>query len=142
MTLDTVIKNGVVVTAADIFRADVGIRDGKVVQIADSSTDDEARVIDAVGCYVLPGGVDVHTHFETPSFGMVSVDDFQTGTIAAACGGTTTVVNFGIQDQGDSLAETVAAWHKKAEGKSSVDYGFHGAVQDPTDSVIAELANL
>ena len=123
MALDTVITNGVVVTAADVYRADVGIRDGKVVRIADSITDDGARVIDADGCYVLPGGVDVHTHFATPSFGMVTVDDFRTGTIAAACGGTTTIINFGIQDQGASLAETVTAWHEKADGKSSVDYG-------------------
>jgi dihydropyrimidinase len=90
----------------------------------------------------MPGAIDVHTHLDSPSFGVVTVDDFRTGTIAAACGGTTSIVDFCMQGKGQSLADALAEWHAKANGKASIDYGFHSVVTDMNDAVFAELATL
>lgn len=139
--MDTLIKNGTVVTAAGISKADVGIQDGKVVAIAASLDDDSARTIDAGGCYVIPGGVDVHTHLDAPGFNARTADDFETGTRAAACGGTTTIVDFCQQDHGQSLADALAVWHENAR-KASIDYGFHIIVREMNDAVEAELGQL
>jgi dihydropyrimidinase len=140
--MDLIVKNGTVVTATDTYQADVGISNGKVAQLGADLEADGARVIDAAGCYVMPGGIDVHTHLESPSFGFVTVDDFRTGTVAAACGGTTSIVDFCMQAHGQSLADALAGWHAKAGGKAVIDYGFHSVVTDMTDSVFAELATL
>jgi dihydropyrimidinase len=140
--MDLIIKNGTVVTATDTYQADVGISNGTVAQIGTDLPTDGARVVDAEGCYVMPGGVDVHTHLDSPSFGFITVDDFKTGTIAAACGGTTSIVDFCMQGHGQSLADALVEWHAKAEGKASIDYGFHSVVTDMTDSVFEELAGL
>jgi dihydropyrimidinase len=140
--MDLIVRNGTVVTATDTYQADIGISNGKVVQIGAGLAADDARVIDATDCYVMPGGVDVHTHLDSPSFGVVTVDDFRTGTIAAACGGTTSIVDFCMQAHGQSLADALAEWHAKAGGKASIDYGFHSVVTDMNDSVFEELATL
>jgi dihydropyrimidinase len=139
--MDTLISNGTVVTAAGISKADVGIEDGKVVAIAARLDPDGARIIDASDCYVMPGGIDVHTHLESSSFNAQAADDFETGTRAAACGGTTTIVDFCQQDHGQSLAHGLAIWHENAR-KSSIDYGFHIIVRDMNPAVEEELAGL
>jgi dihydropyrimidinase len=140
--MDTLVKHGTVVTAAGISMADVAIKDGKVAAIGADFEGAGARIIDASGCYVIPGGVDVHTHLDTPGFDTVTADDFETGTRAAACGGTTTIVDFCQQAHGQSLADALRVWHEKAAGKASVDYGFHIIVRDMNDAVEAELGRL
>jgi dihydropyrimidinase len=140
--MDLLIKDGTVVTAASIGPADIAIEGGKIVAIGQGLPAAGAPVVSAAGCYVMPGGVDVHTHLDTPVFNSVTADDFRTGTIAAACGGTTTIVDFCQQDKGQSLADALATWHAKAEGRASIDYGFHIIIADLTPSVAAELTRL
>ena len=140
--MDTLVKHGTVVTAGGISRADVGIKDGKIALIGDDLEATGARIIDAGGCYVIPGGVDVHTHLDTPGFNTRTADDFASGTCAAACGGTTTIVDFCQQAFGQSLADALRVWHENARGKASIDYGFHIIVRDMTDAVEAELGRL
>jgi dihydropyrimidinase len=139
--LDLVVKNGEVITASSRSHADIGIADGKIAQIG-GEMPSASRIIDADGFYVLPGGVDVHTHLDAPGPGFNSADDFYSGTVAAACGGTTTIVDFCQQARGQSLHEALAAWHAKAGGKAVVDYGFHIIVVDFTPEVEAELGEL
>ncbi|WP_353037364.1 dihydropyrimidinase [Mesorhizobium sp. M1076] len=141
LVLDLIIENGLLVTAASTSRADLGIKDGKIVQIGGELGDARGR-IDAAGKYVLPGGIDVHTHLDAPGAGFNTADDFLTGTIAAACGGTTTIVDFCQQQRGQSLQDALAGWHRKAEGKAVVDYGFHIIVVDFNPAVEEELLSL
>jgi dihydropyrimidinase len=125
------IKGGTVLTAADEFAADVLIEDGRIqALLAPGTGPADATPIDATGAYVIPGGVDVHTHLDMPFGGTTSSDDFETGTIAAAHGGTTTIVDFAIQQRGGSLRAALDTWHAKAEGKAAVDYGFHMIATD------------
>lgn len=136
--LDLVIRGGTVATAADVFRADVGIRGGRVVSLA-QDLPRGASEIDASGKLVLPGGVDAHCHFDQPTTdGSVMADDFFTGTRAAACGGTTTVVPFACQMKGHSLRAAVQDYHGRAEGKAVIDYAFHLIVSDPTEQVVGQ----
>lgn len=140
MTLDTIIKNGTIVTSSDIYVADIGIKDEKIVLIGKDLVSDSAKIIDASGKYVFPGGVDVHTHLDMPlSSGIVSKDDFKSGTIAAACGGTTTIVDFATQEKKQRLQDAVAIWHAKARGKAVIDYGFHIAITDVNENVLREI---
>ncbi len=123
--MKTLIKNGRVVTAVDDYRADIFI-DGETVTTIGKTLDMEADVvIDASGKLVIPGGIDPHTHMELPFGGTSSSDDFFTGTRAAAFGGTTTIIDFAVQTKGESMTSGVDAWHRKAEGKTAIDYGFH-----------------
>ena len=123
--MKTLIKNGRVVTAVDDYNADIFI-DGETVTTIGKSLDMEADVvIDAAGKLVIPGGIDPHTHMELPFGGTYASDDFFTGTRAAAFGGTTTIIDFAVQTKGESMTSGVDAWHKKAEGKTAIDYGFH-----------------
>ena len=122
--MKTLIKNGRVVTAVDDYRADIFI-DGETVTTIGKRLDMEADVVlDASGRLVIPGGIDPHTHMELPFGGTSSSDDFFTGTRAAAFGGTTTIIDFAVQTKGESMTSGVDAWHKKAEGKTCIDYGF------------------
>src|SRR5687768_6085133 len=121
----TVIKNGTVVTATDLYRGDVLIEDERITTIGTELVGAADRTIDAAGKYVLPGGIDVHTHLDMPFGGSKSADDFETGTIAAAFGGTTSIVDFAIQYRGQRLHDAWGTWMKKAEGKAAIDYGFH-----------------
>lgn len=139
--MDLVIRNGTVVTASGMSRADIGVEGGVVVQIGGAMPAAE-REIDAGGCYVMPGGVDVHTHIDAGDAGQPSTDDFRTGTIGAACGGTTTIVDFCAQAHGESLAEAIAGWDAKAEGKAAIDYGYHMIIADMNDAIFDELASL
>ncbi len=134
--------NGTIVTATDTYRADVGIKNGKIIQIARKIADPAKEVVDAKGLYVLPGGIDIHTHLDMPFMGSFSSDDFETGTRAAAFGGTTSLVDFAIQGKGMSLEKTLNDWMKKAKKKAVIDYGFHVAITDLTDRVMDEIPEM
>ncbi|HEX7829053.1 MAG TPA: dihydropyrimidinase [Thermoanaerobaculia bacterium] len=140
--MKTVIRNGRIVTAVDDYHADILIEDGKVAMIAKSIDFDADRVIDAKGRLVIPGGIDPHTHMELPFGGTSASDDFETGTIAAAHGGTTTIIDFAVQSKGQTLAEAVDTWHAKADGKTAVDYGFHLICTDLPDIRLTEMKSM
>ena len=135
----TLIRNGRVVTAVDDYKADILI-EGETVSVIGAKLDMEAdRVVDAAGKLVIPGGIDPHTHMELPFGGTESSDDFRTGTVAAAHGGTTTIIDFAVQYKGQSLTEGLDRWHAKAEGKTAIDYSFHLIVTDLEDERVSEL---
>ncbi|TQF01354.1 dihydropyrimidinase [Kitasatospora acidiphila] len=141
------ITNGLVITAADELRADVLIEDQTVVALAATGSAAASgwqadTVIDATGRYVIPGGVDAHTHMELPFGGTQASDTFETGTRAAAWGGTTTIVDFAVQPMGGSLRAGLDAWHAKAEGNCAIDYAFHTIVSDVNDAVLKEMDQL
>src|SRR5579883_923696 len=121
----TLITNGHIVTATGDFQGDILIDDEQITAVASPGTFSALQtdtVLDAQGKYVFPGAIDVHTHMELPLPTTVGSDDFVTGTIAAACGGTTTILDFANQQRGHSLAEALQAWHTKAEGRAAIDY--------------------
>jgi dihydropyrimidinase len=136
------IKQGTIVTAADLYRGDVLVEDEKITVIGTALDMPVDEVVDATGKYVLPGGIDVHTHLDMPFGGTTSADDFETGTRAAAFGGTTSVIDFAIQYRGQRLHDAWAAWAKKAEGNAVVDYGFHMIVTELNDQVEQEMDSL
>ena len=141
--MKTLIRGGTVVTASDRYRGDVLIEDEKIAAVATSFEGVNAdRTIDAAGKVVIPGGIDVHTHLDMPFGGTTSADDFESGTIAAAHGGTTSIVDFAIQYRGQTLRHALDAWRAKAEGKAAIDYGFHMIVTDLNDAVEAEMDQL
>src|SRR3989304_4078164 len=123
--MSLLIKNGRIITAEQDYIGDVYIEKDKIKTIGTSLSIQADKIIDAKGRYVIPGGIDVHTHLDMPFGGTFSVDDFRTGTIAAAHGGTTTIVDFAIQERGKSLRQAWETWQAKAEGKAVIDYGFH-----------------
>jgi dihydropyrimidinase len=141
----TLITNGTIVTAEGSYPADVLIDGETIAQIgrdlagAGVTADD---TIDAAGRYVIPGAIDVHTHMELPFGGTFAKDTFETGTRAAAFGGTTTIVDFAVQSRGKSLREGLDAWHAKAEGNAVADYGFHMIMSDVNDATLAEMDRL
>jgi dihydropyrimidinase len=137
----TLIVNGTVVTHAGRMAADVLIEDEKVVALAAHGSHGWTadRVIDAAGRYVLPGGVDVHTHMELPFGGTYASDDFESGTRAAAWGGTTTIVDFAVQTIGRPMMEGFEAWMAKAEGRCAIDYGMHMIVSDVNEQSLKEI---
>ncbi|MEC0265428.1 dihydropyrimidinase [Paenibacillus anseongense] len=136
------IKNGTVVTAADQYQADVLIENGIISQIGLNLEVESAEIIDAQGFYVFPGGVDPHTHLDMPFGGTVTADNFETGTKAAAYGGTTTIIDFCLTNKGVPLSESVQTWHNKAEGKAVIDYSFHLMIAEINDEVLAELPKM
>jgi dihydropyrimidinase len=138
----TVIRNGRIVTAVDDYNADILIEDGTIAMIAKTIDVDADRVIDAKGRLVIPGGIDPHTHMELPFGGTSASDDFDTGTVAAAHGGTTTIIDFAVQAKGQALAEAVDVWHAKADGKASIDYGFHLICTDLPEHRLAEMRGM
>jgi dihydropyrimidinase len=135
----TLIKHGTIVTAVDQYNGDVLIEDEKITIVGTTLDMHADKLIDASGKYVLPGGIDVHTHLDMPFGGATSADDFETGTIAAAFGGTTSVVDFAIQYKGQTLHHAWETWMKKAEGKAVIDYGFHMIMTDMNDHVEQEM---
>ena len=141
----TLITNGTIVTADGSYAADVLVDGETIAQIgrdlaaAGVTADD---TIDASGKYVIPGGIDVHTHMELPFGGTAAKDTFETGTRAAAFGGTTSIVDFAVQSQGASLREGLDTWHAKAEGNAVADYGFHMIMSDVNDHTLAEMDGL
>jgi dihydropyrimidinase len=143
MGFDTIIGNGSVVTAADMYVADVAITDGKIVAIGrDLPRENAKKVLDASGKYVFPGGIDVHTHLDMPFGGTTSADDFETGTRAAAFGGTTTLIDFAIQYKGQALRQAFDTWMSKASSKAVCDYAFHCIVTDIGGGQLQEMNDL
>lgn len=136
------VRNGRVVTASDSYEADVFVDGGRVALVGQGLSLPADRVLDASGCLVLPGGIDVHTHLDMPAGELTSADDFETGTRAAAFGGTTTVVDFATPEPGESLLSALETWRRKAEGKAAIDYGFHMAVREVGESTPGEMARL
>src|SRR4051812_17115898 len=137
----TLIKNGTCVTASDTFAADVFISNGKIEALAQPGTSfgQVDKTIDAKGKYIIPGGIDAHTHLDMPFGGTNSIDDFESGTLAAAHGGTTTIIDFAIQKKGGALREALDTWHAKAEGRALVDYAFHMIATDVPPPVLDEM---
>ena len=151
----TLITNGTVVNADGSYRADVLIEDEKVAAVGlggDGSESGQAlaalspvamdRVIDATGRWVVPGGIDPHTHMELPFGGTFAKDTFETGTRAAAFGGTTTIIDFAVQPRGKALRDGLDAWHAKADGNATIDYGFHMIMGDVNDATLKEMDEL
>ena len=136
----TVIAGGTIVTAASTYTADVLVDGGRIALIGEELDRDGVEIVDAGGKFVFPGALDVHTHLETPwGAQYTTVDDWRAGTIGAACGGTTTIVDFALQTEGQALREAIDGWHAKAESNAVIDYGFHAMIMDLTDSVRAEI---
>ncbi|HWX53854.1 MAG TPA: dihydropyrimidinase [Verrucomicrobiae bacterium] len=143
MSFDTLVVNGTVVSATDTYAADVAITSGKIVAVGQAlARDNTTRIIDAKGRYVMPGGIDVHTHLDMPFGGTTSADDFETGTRAAAFGGTTTLIDFAIQYKGQPLRAAFDAWMQKAASKATTDYAFHCIITDLPNARLDEMAEL
>jgi dihydropyrimidinase len=139
--MKTLIKNGTIVSADNSVTADLLI-EGERIRAIGHDLGEADRIIDANGRYVMPGGIDVHTHMELPFGGTVASDDFATGTAAAAWGGTTTIIDFAVQDRGESLSAGLDKWLAKAGPKSHIDYGFHMIVREINESVLREMDTL
>jgi dihydropyrimidinase len=140
------VNGGTVITASGTVAADVLIDGEQITALAAAGTDvadawsaGADKVINATGKYVLPGGIDVHTHMEMPFGGTFSADTFETGTRAAAWGGTTTIIDFAVQAKGTSLLATLDRWHGKADGNCAIDYGFHMIVSDVNETTLKEM---
>jgi dihydropyrimidinase len=142
--LDLAIVGATVVTPSRVAPADVGIRAGQIARVADPGMLDEpaSRTIDASGMLLLPGAVDPHTHLDAEMFASRTADDFESGTIAAASGGVTSVIDYAFQPEGGSLADALKRWHEKAGNRAVIDYSFHVAILDPTPEAIAEIPRI
>jgi len=135
---DLIVRGGEVATAADRFAADIAVSDGRIVAIGEGLAGAE-REIDARGLLVLPGGIDSHCHIEQPSSGgVVTADDFYSGSVSAAFGGTTTIIPFAAQQRGRSLRAAVEAYHDCARPKAVIDYAFHLIISDPSEPVLGQ----
>lgn len=139
----TLIKNGIIVTASDTYAADIKL-DNEIISHIGLSLEPQPddQVIDVSGCWILPGGIDVHTHLDMPLGDIRSTDDFTTGTIAAVFGGTTTIVDFIVPEKGQSLSQAAKIWRTKAEGAAVTDYGFHMCVVEMLSNTLGEMEAL
>src|SRR6516164_992953 len=143
MEFDTLIQGGTITTAVDTYASDVGVTNGRIAALAERLPPESARqVISARGAFVMPGGVDVHTHLDMPFGGTTSSDDFETGTIAAAFGGTTTLIDFAIQYKGQTLRTAFDTWMQKASGKAVCDFAFHCIITDLGSAQLEEMGQL
>lgn len=140
--MSTLIKNGRIITAEQDYVADIYIERDTITAIGTNLPMKADTTIDATGKYVIPGGIDVHTHLDMPFGGTVSSDDFETGTRAAAFGGTTTIIDFAVQTKGTTMREALDIWWKKAEGKACVDYGFHMIITDLPDAHLEDTTDM
>src|SRR5437899_580897 len=141
MSNDLVVRGGTIITAADRFVADVGIRAGRIVEIGESLPR-ASQEIDAAGLQVLPGGVDVHTHLDVDVGTVHTADDFESGTAAAACGGITTICDYAWQRRGQTIGEAIRTWQAKACDKAHIDYGFHVILSEVSDAHLAEIPSI
>ena len=137
-----IIKNGTIATAADTYQADILIENEKIAMIGKDLSAEGAEIIDAKGAYIFPGGIDPHTHLDMPFGGTTTKDDYETGTIAAAYGGTTTIIDFCLTEKGVPLKKAIETWHEKANEKAAIDYGFHLMISEINDEVLAELPSI
>jgi dihydropyrimidinase len=138
MRFDTIIAGGTIATAADVFVADIGIRDGRIAALG-HELGTAGAIIDAAGLLVLPGGIDSHVHISQPSgAGIVMADDFASATRSAAMGGNTTILPFCLQEDGQSLRQAIDAYHRKADGQCHVDVSFHLIISSPTEQVLGQ----
>ncbi|MGM0919969.1 MAG: dihydropyrimidinase [Bacillota bacterium] len=133
------IKNGIIVTAADTYKADILVEGEQIAAIGCNLPEEDAEIVDAKGCYVFPGGIDPHTHLDMPFGGTVTKDDFESGTMAAAFGGTTTVIDFCLTEKGKPLKDAIRTWHEKSRDKAVIDYSFHLMISEINDDVLGEL---
>ncbi len=140
--MGTLFKNGTIVTASETFQGDLLVEGEKISLIGQSLPAHKHSVVNARGKYLMPGGIDVHTHLALPFGGTVSSDDFDTGHKAAAFGGTTTHIDFVIQPKGGSLHDGLATWHQKSKDKAQIDYGFHMAITDLRPEVMNEIPSM
>src|SRR5688572_33350069 len=130
-------SGGTVVSAEGSYRADVLVEDEKTVAVGTNLDADGAETVDASGKLVMPGFIDAHTHMDMPFGGTITADDWDTGTAAAVAGGTTTIVDFALQEEGRSLGDAIETWQAKAAGKTHIDFGLHVATCDVADAVKA-----
>src|ERR1700679_383621 len=138
-----IIRNGTVVTATESRSADVRIEGELIKEVgANLQAASGEKIIDASGVLVIPGGIDVHTHLDMPFGGTTSSDDFETGTKAAAFGGTTTLIDFAIQPKGTKMRDALDVWWKKAENKASIDYGLHMIVTDLGEAGLEDMDDM
>lgn len=138
--MDLLIKNGTVVTDSEMFKADVAVKDGKIVAVAEGiRPEDGTKTVDAEGKLVLPGAIDAHTHLAMPFGGTISSDDYYAGTRAAACGGTTTVFDFVLQDFGETMVDAVKRRDKLCRPAAAVDYAYHVAIKDVSGDLINSI---
>lgn len=138
--LDLAIVGATTVTPSGVGPADVGVAGAKIAQVAPPGALESAhRTIDAHGMLLIPGAVDPHTHLDAEMFSLHTIDDFESGTVAAAAGGVTTIVDYAFQAQGGSLAGAIEKWTAKAQHRATIDYGFHVALLDPSPEAIAEI---
>jgi len=138
----TLFSGGTLVGPAGTLQADLLVDGERIAAIGADLPRADAHLVDAAGRYLLPGGIDVHTHLDMPLDDIASTDDFRTGHVAAAFGGTTSHIDFVIQSRGGSLRQALDAWHARAEGKACIDYGFHMTIADPRPDVLDEIAHL
>jgi dihydropyrimidinase len=142
MAAMTLIKDGTIVSPGGQYAADVLISGEKVAAVGDVAAPNDTTVVDASGCFVLPGLIDNHTHLSMPFMGMRSSDDYDTGTRAAAAGGVTCIVDFAIQREPDNLQSALAEWQERAEGAAHVDYGFHMAITNASEPTLANMTTM
>lgn len=141
--LDLAVIGARAVTPSGTKPADIGVRDGRIARVAPPGTlEDAAHTIDARGTLLLPGALDPHTHLDAEMFGSRTADDFESGTVAAAAGGVTAIIDYAFQSEGRSLAEAVSRWDEKARGRAVIDYGFHVAILDPSAPTVSEIGRI
>ncbi len=140
--MSTLIKNGRIITAEQDYFADIYIEEEKITTIGKNLNINADNILDAKGKYVIPGGIDVHTHLDMPFGGTTSCDDFENGTRAAAFGGTTSIIDFAIQSKGMKMREALDIWWKKAEGKATTDYGLHMIITDLPDAHLEDMNDM
>ena len=138
----TLFTGGTIVNAERTQQADLLVDGARIAAVSPQLPRQADRIIDTAGLFLLPGGIDVHTHLDMPLDSIRSSDDFYTGHVAAACGGTTTHLDFVIQSKGGTLRQALDAWAARAEGKAVIDYGFHMTIADPRSEVLEEIAEL
>ncbi|MBU2702662.1 dihydropyrimidinase [Sporomusaceae bacterium BoRhaA] len=137
-----VLQGGTVVTATDCYQGDVRLEGEKIAAIGSQVIQPDDEVISVNGCYLFPGGIDTHTHFDLNTGTTVTADDFSSGTAAAVLGGTTTILDFATQNKGETLQQAVENWQQKAVGKSYSDFGFHMAITDWHEQIEQEMFHL
>ena len=137
--MTTLIKNGTIITATDMYKADLLVKNGVITEIGSEISKIASEIIDATDKWILPGAVDVHTHMDVQCDGMTTVDDFETGTAAAAAGGTTTVLDYAEQAPGTPLTKTLEEWKAKADSRSVIDYGFHLALSEINEEILGQI---